>query len=44
MTSLEIAIDSVWNKSEHVIHNDQELSEAEKKILLKLSIQEVHLL
>lgn len=38
---MERAVGQVLNSSEHVIHKGEQLSEAEKKALLKLSLQEV---
>lgn len=41
MTPLEVAVQNMLSNSDHVIEDGEELSKAEKRELLKLSIQEV---
>ena len=40
-TAMELEIAAVLKESPHDLSNDQELTEAEKKALLKLSLEEV---
>ena len=40
-TEMELEVAAVLSKSQHNLPSDQELTEAEKKALLKLSLEEV---